>query len=283
MLMHVECVRSLSCVTLACVLNCIRLWRTTTKIHLTLYTPRNVLALFQLVDIESIKAISHEHILYSSDRSIRAFSSDFQPTFTNMAFKVRLRVAVCACVCLSVCVCLTTWIKRKLLSSVHNTNQQPHISDEHVPLRAPKISLIVWWFIGPQIERIGGAHERLNAHEASGANKHISSGQNTICKFCRNTIHTHVHTFTHAHRPNIPKVHATISLSRSHFIPPPPSPPPPPIRPSQIFLVAALLAVVRAGGPAAYSIVAPSGDHHSVGSVHEHTVKVSTHSTYNQS
>lgn len=40
-------------------------------------------------------------------------------------------------------------------------------------------------------------------------------------------------------------------------------------------LAAALIALVRAGGPAAYSISSPSGDYASVGSSQEHTVKVS--------
>lgn len=43
----------------------------------------------------------------------------------------------------------------------------------------------------------------------------------------------------------------------------------------QLLLAAALIALVRAGGPAAYSISSPSGDYASVGSSQEHTVKVS--------
>lgn len=50
-----------------------------------------------------------------------------------------------------------------------------------------------------------------------------------------------------------------------------------------LLVVAAMIALARAGGPAAYSIVAPSGDHASVGSVHEHTVKVSPLWGYNES
>ncbi|XP_053659631.1 cuticle protein 16.5 [Anopheles marshallii] len=38
-------------------------------------------------------------------------------------------------------------------------------------------------------------------------------------------------------------------------------------------ILAALVAAVSAGGPAAYSIAAPSVDYHSVGASHEHTVK----------
>ncbi|KFB41872.1 hypothetical protein ZHAS_00009717 [Anopheles sinensis] len=38
-------------------------------------------------------------------------------------------------------------------------------------------------------------------------------------------------------------------------------------------ILAALVAAVSAGGPAAYSIAAPSADFHSVGASHEHTVK----------
>lgn len=39
-------------------------------------------------------------------------------------------------------------------------------------------------------------------------------------------------------------------------------------------MIAAVIACARAGGPAAYSISALSGDHASVGAVHENTVKV---------
>ncbi|XP_035908879.1 cuticle protein 16.5 [Anopheles stephensi] len=38
-------------------------------------------------------------------------------------------------------------------------------------------------------------------------------------------------------------------------------------------ILAALVAAVSAGGPAAYSIASPSVDYHSVGASHEHTVK----------
>ena len=41
----------------------------------------------------------------------------------------------------------------------------------------------------------------------------------------------------------------------------------------QFVILAALVAAVSAGGPAAYSIAAPSADFHSVGASHEHTVK----------
>ncbi|XP_050099152.1 cuticle protein 21.3-like [Anopheles aquasalis] len=41
----------------------------------------------------------------------------------------------------------------------------------------------------------------------------------------------------------------------------------------KFIILAALVATVSAGGPAAYSIAAPSADFHSVGASHEHTVK----------
>ncbi|XP_035773922.1 pupal cuticle protein G1A-like [Anopheles albimanus] len=41
----------------------------------------------------------------------------------------------------------------------------------------------------------------------------------------------------------------------------------------KFIVLAALIATVSAGGPAAYSIAAPSADFHSVGASHEHTVK----------
>lgn len=43
---------------------------------------------------------------------------------------------------------------------------------------------------------------------------------------------------------------------------------------SQLILLAAVVAMARAGGPAAYSISAISGDHAYVGHQQEHTVKV---------
>lgn len=42
----------------------------------------------------------------------------------------------------------------------------------------------------------------------------------------------------------------------------------------QLVFLAAFVAYVQAGGPAAYTIAALSGDHAYVGSQHEHTVKV---------